>query len=813
MKKFLFVIFFTVLIAQLNALGTLRVESIKELPETHMNLEVYDADGKFAPVLIVKTELRGLGFQNVSRPTKHAAMYIEGDHHYKFYMNDNQRVVKVTHSDYEPLEVRLLADFSINVKAQRVYELVLAFDKEVVQVPVIITCNQSGAEIFVDGKSVGKTQNKMLTVNIGSGLRAIRVEKDGFASKERQEEISMTNNSFDFKLTPEMPAAVTITSDPEGATVYIDNLKFGTTPAKSFFNAGTYPIRIEKENYETINEQITITEPETKKNYKLTDIRATLTVKTHPNATVIFDGKDYKGGVDKHKLLPQTINFKIEQELCKTIEETYTLKESENKVFELYPEDISATLTVKTYPNATVILNGKDYKGGINNHKLLPQTINFKIEQELCKTIEETYTLKKGENKVFELYPENISATLTVKTHSNATVKFNGKSFKGGVSEHKISPQVLQITVEMPKAETITRVVALKAKTAETLEIFPEVQTGIIQVMTNPINAIIELIGDAGEHYIATGKKTFADVPVGTYELIVKADEHKTHKETFRLNADETITKQITLDEGSDIPESMVFVQGGTFQMGSNHGDSNEKPIHTVTVSDFYIGKYEVTQKEWKEIMSINLSDIGERELTQEELELIFFRNQPHFKGDNLPVENVSWYDAVEFCNKKSRNEGLTPCYTESGKNTKCDFSANGYRLPTEAEWEYAARGGNKSGGYKYSGSNSVNSVAWLRIPFSKNSSKKTHDVGTKQSNELGIYDMSGNVWEWCYDWHDNYTSNPSSNPQGPDSGVWRVQRGGSWYSLDKCCRVTSRHRPDLDWSNSMWGIRFVRTP
>ncbi|MDP8203569.1 MAG: hypothetical protein P9L95_03450, partial [Candidatus Tenebribacter mawsonii] len=157
MKRILFIIFITILAVMLNALGTLRVSSIKELPATHTNLKVYDADGKYAPVLLVKTELKGLGIQNIGRPTKHAPEYSSGDHHYKFYMNDNQRVVKITHSDYEPLEVRLLADFGINVKAQRVYELKLAFDKEVIQVPVVITCNQSGAEVFIDEKSVGKT--------------------------------------------------------------------------------------------------------------------------------------------------------------------------------------------------------------------------------------------------------------------------------------------------------------------------------------------------------------------------------------------------------------------------------------------------------------------------------------------------------------------------------------------------------------------------------------------------------------------------------------------------------------------------------
>ncbi len=234
-----------------------------------------------------------------------------------------------------------------------------------------------------------------------------------------------------------------------------------------------------------------------------------------------------------------------------------------------------------------------------------------------------------------------------------------------------------------------------------------------------------------------------------------------------------------------EIPE-MVFVRGGTFQMGSNDGDSNEKPVHSVTLSDFYIGKYEVTQKEWQEVMG----------------------NTPsNFKGDNLPVEKVSWYDAVEFCNKQSDKEGITRCYSGSGKNITCNFNANGYRLPTEAEWEYAARGGNNARYYKYSGSNTVGNVAWCE----ENSGKKTHPVGGKKANEIGIYDMSGNVWEWCWDWYSGYNSGSQTNTKGPSSGSLRVLRGGSWFRHDGYCRVAGRNRSIPDLSSANGGFRFLR--
>ena len=200
----------------------------------------------------------------------------------------------------------------------------------------------------------------------------------------------------------------------------------------------------------------------------------------------------------------------------------------------------------------------------------------------------------------------------------------------------------------------------------------------------------------------------------------------------------------------------MMYVKGGTFIMGatSEQGSDaygNEKPTHRVTLSSFYIGKYEVTQALWKAVMGNNPSKM---------------------KGDNLPVETVSWNDCQDFIRKMN---ALT------GKN---------FRLPTEAEWEFAARGGNNSRGYKYAGSNNIGDVAW----YDNNSGSKTHVVGTKSPNELGIYDMSGNVWEWCQDWYGSYSSASQTNPTGASSGSYRVLRGGSWNYSARDCRSSHRY-------------------
>ncbi len=236
-------------------------------------------------------------------------------------------------------------------------------------------------------------------------------------------------------------------------------------------------------------------------------------------------------------------------------------------------------------------------------------------------------------------------------------------------------------------------------------------------------------------------------------------------------------------------PPSMIKVSGGSFQMGSIDGKDDEQPVHKVTVSSFWIGKHEVTQAEWYEVMGSNPSS---------------------WKGDNLPVEQVSWYDAVDYCNQRSKKEGLTPCYSGSGESITCNWNANGYRLPTEAEWEFAARGGVMSKGYIYSGSNDLGSVAW----FNGNSGYQTHSVGGKSANELGIQDMSGNVWEWCWDWYDEgyYAKTPGSDPTGAGSGSYRVLRGGSWdYYGGNYCRVAIRGGNGPDNRNDDYGLRLAR--
>jgi formylglycine-generating enzyme required for sulfatase activity len=226
----------------------------------------------------------------------------------------------------------------------------------------------------------------------------------------------------------------------------------------------------------------------------------------------------------------------------------------------------------------------------------------------------------------------------------------------------------------------------------------------------------------------------------------------------------------------------------------SEAGRYDNEVQHRVTVGSFSMGKYEVTQKEYQALMGTNPS---------------------RFKGDNLPVEQVSWYDAVNYCNARSRNEGLTPAYTVSGTNVTWNHSANGYRLPTEAEWEYACRAGtttpfstgsnittnqaNYAGDYPYNG----NAAGTYR--------GTTTEVGSFAANSWGLHDMHGNVWEWCWDWYGDYASGNQTDPMGASSGSDRVFRGGSWSHNGQYLRSAYRYHNTPSSRGIGIGFRLLR--
>jgi formylglycine-generating enzyme required for sulfatase activity len=459
-------------------------------------------------------------------------------------------------------------------------------------------------------------------------------------------------------------------------------------------------------------------------------------------------------------------------------------------------------LQIETIPEgATVYLDGIKLGESPVGVFYKPGTYPIKISKEGHVTIEnETLEVKLPQTRKSYTLEENVGY-LTINTNPGATVYFNDQKITNPKNV-KLAPQLVIIKVTMPKAETLEQQVVLKRNDKLSLDMFSNVQTGTLQIAVTPFEAKIELTGDAGEKYTAEGMKIFEEIPIGTYTIKVSAAGYTTATETATVKQAETTKKTINLvkpnagntsTDGATATSAdgieMILVKGGTFTMGctseQSDCDNDEKPTHQVTLSDFYIGKYEVTQKQWKEIMGNNPSK---------------------FTGcDNCPVEQVSWNDIQDFIKKLNQKTGKR------------------YRLPTEAEWEYAARGGastgsastgsastgSATGATKYAGSNNVDIVAW----YSGNSNSKTHPVGQKQPNELGIYDMSGNVWEWCADWYDEgyYNNSPRNNPRGPTKGDYRVLRGGSWFLNYWYCRVANRNNgyPDYRYFNS--GFRLAQ--
>ena len=271
------------------------------------------------------------------------------------------------------------------------------------------------------------------------------------------------------------------------------------------------------------------------------------------------------------------------------------------------------------------------------------------------------------------------------------------------------------------------------------------------------------------------------------YSLLATALVSGTYTAAYDLNSDgllDAVDANLLLDQIPPISNetftvngvsfTMVAVEGGTFTMGASSEQGSdayddEKPTHQVTLSDFSIGETEVTEGLWTAVMGSNPSN--------------------NKKGDNYPVEYVTWNDCQTFIAKLN------------------ELTGEAFRLPTEAEWEFAARGGTQSQGYKYSGSNTIGDVAW----YYDNSGNAKHPVATKAANELGLYDMSGNVWEWCQDWYGSYSSGAQTDPTGPTTGSGRVKRGGSWDDDAGNCRVSNRYFHTPSRRISYLGLRLAR--
>ena len=510
-----------------------------------------------------------------------------------------------------------------------------------------------------------------------------------------------------------------------------------------------------------------------------------------------------EGGIASKMLNYGTYSYSIAADKYHTKEGTFTVSATQTEMtVDLLPQFGWLTITGDNISQGGYVFATNTATGGmiqlgtipLENKEMSSGIYTLRIQKEKYKDYSTTITIEEGKTTTLQPVLEANFAQVTLTTNEGADIYVDGSRL--GTTRWTGTLELGEHSVETRQAShhsayTHVRITSQSAGQTITLN-NPLPIYGSLVIDGSPADVAVYVDGKK----VGTSPLFVSELLIGTHKIRLEKDGYDQQEKTVQIAENQesmldfTLTKTVAkapvvpaVPQGGAVETitvkgvsfNMIKVQGGTFTMGAtaeqgSDAESDEKPTHQVTLSDYMIGETEVTQELWKAVMGSNPSN---------------------FSGTNLPVEGVSWDDCQTFIKKLNQ---LT------GKN---------FRLPTEAEWEYAARGGQKSKGYKYAGSNALSDVAW----YWDNSSSKTHPVKQKQANELGLYDMSGNVWEWCQDWYGNYGSAAQTNPTGPSSGSYRVIRGGSWSDSASSCRVAYRNIYSPGIRISYLGFRVVLLP
>ncbi|MBQ9641700.1 MAG: SUMF1/EgtB/PvdO family nonheme iron enzyme [Bacteroidaceae bacterium] len=449
--------------------------------------------------------------------------------------------------------------------------------------------------------------------------------------------------------------------------------------------------------------------------------------------------------------------------------------------FQVEPAGSGAVVTIRNNETGVQEMFGTvDATGGVAKN-LDFGTYSYQVMSDRYVTAEGLLTVNTSEGTLVErVRLQSNTGTVVLTTAPGADLYIDNVKRGTGTWQGELKPgEYLVEARQTSHVSTSQRVTVLRGEKTQVTIPSPIPITGFVSVNSTPLGAKILIDGQE----VGKSPMNVNDVLIGSHQVTLKADGYKDYttsvvvKEGEMASVSATMEKGFTPGEGrtftvNGVSFVMVPVEGGTFQMGATSEQGSdaydwEKPVHSVTLSSYSIGQTEVTQALWVAVMGSNPS---------------------YCKGDKLPVERVSWEDCQTFIAKLNQQTGMK------------------FRLPTEAEWEFAARGGRQSKGYKYSGSNTIGEVAW----YKDNSDSTTHEVGTKRPNELGLYDMTGNVWEWCQDRYGSYSSSSQTNPTGASSGSYRVNRGGSWSNTARLCRVTNRYDGTPTNTNYDLGLRLA---
>ena len=630
----------------------------------------------------------------------------------------------------------------------------------------------------------------------------LNITSDNYLPVRAEFQSVQSNNTYELMLCedkskPQMRSTgfLIFTSTPSGAKVFIteDNKEnyVGNTPYQQKMLYGTYRYRLQTPLYHDEVGVVTVDNSRVIKDVALSPAFGSVKVTTNPSGatiTVETDGRTFTSPCEITKLPSGTHTLTVTYSGYAISRNTVTITDGCVIPLNIELDARFAPITINTLAGATVKINGEEIGKGSLAKQLDEGIYDVEVSMAQHRTVTRQIEIVAKQPQTIELNPIPIYGSLDViSTPMFSDVVVNGKNY--GTTPTTIDNLLIgeyEVTISKEGCASVTRKVTITEGQLLTIEVdLPQGRQYTITSDRNGDDVYIDGVKRGvtplsislsfGHHDVElrrdgeTTKKTISVSQSGTANVL-----HLAFGLTPQWQAGiSRSTKQVL----QRLIDNMVEVKGGTFTMGAtseqgNEAYSEEKPAHKVTLSSYHIGKYEVTQEEWKAVMGNNPSK---------------------FKEANKPVERVSWNDCQEFIKKLNLLTGLQ------------------FRLPTEAEWEYAARGGSKSQGYKYSGSNNIDDVAW----YGDNSSETTHQVGTKkQPNELGIYDMSGNVWEWCSDWYSDsyYSSSPTTNPTGPTTGYDRVDRGGSWINSARLCRVPIRNGVNSGYRSYGIGFRLVHS-
>lgn len=568
---------------------------------------------------------------------------------------------------------------------------------------------------------------------------------------------------------------------PSTANIYIDKVLVKTGEYTGRYKPGVYTYSVEAPLFHTSTGTITISDKNVQLDIQLEPAAGFIYVSSAPEegAKVMIDGK----------LLIQSTPCKSQpltsgEHLVQVMKEFHQQgiqkisvddDKTTNVLFTLQPN--FATVSVKSISNATILVNGQPKGSGNWSGRLNAGIYTIEAHLDNYKPIKEEVELMEGEIKNFDLKLIPITSSLTVySTPIGANILIGGKDY--GITPQTINDLLVgdyDVKIKKEGYVTSSNKISLQEGNSSTVNSILLVGR-TVKIATNPssCNLMIDGVEVGTSPYVGT-------LSSGTHTLCAAQNNQKVEKVINLLSEGGISTFELSLSPTPKLPATsrtnikvdLIFVKGGNFKMGSSiaspEAQWSASPSHDVTVSDFYIQPTETTQLLWKAVMGVNPSK---------------------FQGDDLPVDDVSWNAVQEFISKLN---------SLSGKK---------HRLPTEAEWEYAA-GGGQNLGTKFSGTDrdtEVGDFAWT----TENSNGSPHPVGLKKPNKLGLYDMTGNVWEWCSDWLGDYQIEAQVNPTGPTSGVRKANRGGSWKHEAKICAVSHRGGYDPGSYNNRIGLRLV---